>query len=524
MTSRSVPIFLVLFVCACGGDGTVPEGPEPPDEGQGLVLSVEELSFGTVDYPLVATRTVVATNSSTAAITLTAWLTSDSQDVHLTDPVPTPQSVDPGATLRFDVEFGPLRSGPITGSLSFSTVQDEVDAELPISGVGRAPELTVAPADQAEMPGADWRCHRSQEFLLEATGPLPVRIESVSVVGAADPGEWSIESEPLPVLLQPGDLRSVTVEWTPVVPGQGAATLRVDSSDPLHATQTLELLSTAELAPTSVITRAIEPRTDLLLLQSVAAGLFCDPPNEPSYPVAFQLQDLVAMLGATELDFRAAAMGGDDTGLVLVPGSDPKQSEPLVVTRDSTYQEAIELTVYGSTQGGSQQPLASLTNVVESPEFIDGFRRPGALLLIVLFRDPDLWGQEPQTAVGAAEAALDQMALAPDLWSGHLTGSAESPGFERLLDFAVLRSGIVDDELCDSDYLWFLEALVDLAGQPTRFVPLDGLQGMPVSARLNSDPVAGWSWLPEERLFQLGELPASGDALEVTYELPPYCE
>ncbi len=522
MSARLPALLAIALVCGCPAQEQRPGAPEPATPAPALESPVTELAFGAVDFPSVGVRTVQIHNPSLAQIVFSVGLEVDSPDVRLLDPPSAAMTLAPDQSQAFTIEFAPLRGAPVAGTLTLLQDGDQGRLDLPISGVGRAPALAIEPSDEVTLDGADWRCPRSSTLRLRSVGALPVRVDSVSLDTGAG---WTLDAGLLPVVLQPGDEREVTLGWVPESPGDGAATVLVQSSDALEGTRAVDVVATAQAAPTAIRSQLIEPRTDVLIVTSDCGGYYyCDiggvggqGPDEPVVALA-------GALAAREIDFRMAGLPSDGDGLVQQYNTDPEAPQIQIVTATSTLSEIWEIVLSGSEQGCPSLPLESLSAAAQSPPFGAQFHRPGARMLIVVLRET-LGFDEGAAAVVDAETAIDAAVLAPDLWSAHMSGGYgfSMAGMQSLFDFVALRAGLLDD-ICDSDFAPFIDGLVDLAELPTRFVAVEALDGTPISVDLNGSPAAGWTWWPAPSLLELTAAPDRGDSLLVTYEPPAQCQ
>ena len=449
-------------------------------------------------------------------------LEADSPDVRLLDPPSAALTLGPDQSQALTIEFAPLRSASVAGTLALALDDGQGRLDLPLSGSARAPALAIEPGDEVTLDDADWRCPRTSTLGLRSVGALPVRVDSVGLDTVAG---WTLDAGPLPVVLQPGDDREVTLEWVPEGPGDGAAPVLVQSSDALQGTHTVDVLGTAQPAPTAILSQLVEPRTDVLIVTSDCGGYYyCDiggvGGQGPDAPVVA----LAGALATREIDFRMAGLPSDGDGLVQQYNTDPEDPQIQIVTASSTLGEIWEIVLSGSEQGCPSLPLESLAAAALSPPFGAQFHRPGARLLIVVLRET-LGFDEGAAAVTDAENAVDSAVLAPDLWSAHMSGGYgfSMAGMQSLFDFVALRAGLLDD-ICDPDFAPFIDGLVDLAERPTRFVAVESLDGTPISVDVNGSPVVGWAWWPASSLLELAAAPDRGDSLVVTYEPPAQCE
>ena len=168
MSARLPALLAITLVCGCPVEEQRPGAPEPAPPVPALESSVTDLAFGEVDFPSVGFRTVQIRNPSQAEIVFSVGLEADSPDVRLLDPPSAALTLAPDQSQAFTIEFAPLRSAPVAGTLALLQDGDQGRLDLPISGAGRAPALTIEPGDEITLDDADWRCPRSSTLRLRS--------------------------------------------------------------------------------------------------------------------------------------------------------------------------------------------------------------------------------------------------------------------------------------------------------------------------------------------------------------------
>lgn len=519
----------VLLLPGCVVDA--PEAPEPPigDEpvAEPLEVSVASLAFGTVNHPEAAERAVSITNRSVRTLEVAGSLADLSEEFELVDWPAGEIELPAGGSAELTVRFAPTTSATHSGRLMLATTDDEIGVELPLAALGRAPRLSVEVVGGGELGPIDWRCPATAQVQLRSTGTLPVELQSVAL--GAESSTWSLPEgidDGLPRLLAPGELETLAVTWTPSGETTDSVEVVVGSDDPVEPSTAVEITGVATPAPVSTVSTVVEPRADLILAQSDTVGVYCGGgPITPGDPV-FQIPALLDLLVQDEVDFRAVGCDGDtEVGGPFDPGSDPDDPPPVVLTAAEVDDWNGYVLVPNGFNSGSQALLSSITELVTSPGYATTFRRPGARLLIAMFRE---WGlsQDPPGTAATTAATLDAGVLAPELWSPHLSaagvGPPVPPDEQELADFVTPKSGLID-EMCDGDFEWFIEGLAEIAATPTRYVEVGELDGDVVEVRLQGVPVTGWTWHSSLGLVELSAEPARGETLAVDYEPPPVC-
>lgn len=138
----------------------------------------------------------------------------------------TGRLIMPGDTCRAEIRFRPQSAGAKQATVSFFGNGDGA-LQLPVEGVGTAPQLTLSPSSHDFGAVAAGGLGPRQVFELRNDSADPYEVDSVGLAGA-DLGEFSIRADDCTeTLLAPGATCAVAVRFEPESAGAKAAKLRL---------------------------------------------------------------------------------------------------------------------------------------------------------------------------------------------------------------------------------------------------------------------------------------------------------
>jgi len=198
-----------------------------PQNRHTVLLSYTEerqaLDFGTVEVGTSTELSFVILNTGTETLQLTS-ISSDAAEFTVS---PTAASIDRGRSEEVTVSFAPAGTGAFAATLTLaSNDPDRPALSIQLSGEGGTSRIDVTPA---QLDFGDVDIGQSGDLLLtiENTGALPLEVSSIS----GDLPEFAASATSLTVA--PLSSESIVVTFTPSTTGPLAATLSIESNDPV---------------------------------------------------------------------------------------------------------------------------------------------------------------------------------------------------------------------------------------------------------------------------------------------------
>lgn len=209
------------------------------------------LDFGDVNAGSTVSRRLTCRNQAHDAVTVTGWeirpgsdpgFTVDAYAGQIAQLAPT-QSFDLDVRFRPNLEGGGLRAGvfAVKGRNPRANV-DLSPAEVRLEGSAGGPDVRVAPSHLA-----------FGRVAVGTTSRLRLLVENVGrkelLVSGVRGGVAPFALEDLPFVVQPGQARTVEVDFSPLAPGEHQGALTVQSDDPDQPSLTVALSGRAEELP-----------------------------------------------------------------------------------------------------------------------------------------------------------------------------------------------------------------------------------------------------------------------------------
>ena len=238
---------------AVGGDNT------SSLSGTGVAPVIQlpsSLSFGNQQTGTSsATKTLLITNTSTdtgaggtLAITGISVTGSNASDFAISNDTCSSADIPPNfGSCSLKVSFSPSATGARSASVSVTSnaPPDYLD-EVPLSGTGTTPALSLTPAGVAFADQQVGSSSATQSLTITSTGSAPLVVDALTVTGA----DYSVVSNtcsPLPVSLQPGETCTLGLRFSPTDVGARAGNVHVSTN---AGTQDAVLGGSGTAAPT----------------------------------------------------------------------------------------------------------------------------------------------------------------------------------------------------------------------------------------------------------------------------------
>lgn len=194
-----------------------------------ISLTPETRDLGEVPAGSVNTTTFTITNDGTAGLNVSALniVGADASEFTIVGP-DGPFSVEPGQSREVTVEFAPDSAGAKSATLEVQSDdpnQPTVTANL--TGTGTASNLVVDPA-RHDFGQVATGTTNTTTVTVTNDGTAPLVVTDTSIVGA-NGEEFSIVDGAGPFTLAPGEVREITVGFSPTSDGPKEASLVVES-------------------------------------------------------------------------------------------------------------------------------------------------------------------------------------------------------------------------------------------------------------------------------------------------------
>jgi hypothetical protein len=214
MPKQSIPPSLVLALVLAAGCSDLGTRIELRPQSE---LSALALDFGTVAIGQTADRTLTVRNTGTATLSGQAAIDGDGYEITTGG---GSFSVPPGGEKAIVIRFSPAATGTFPASLGLGAGAPSVS--LTGTGANQAPgAAALAVPASIDFGFVPQGLSETRTFEVESVGSAPVLLNVVSAV----PGVQVIVGGG-PVVLDPGRLRSVTLQYSP--PAGGRFTGEID--------------------------------------------------------------------------------------------------------------------------------------------------------------------------------------------------------------------------------------------------------------------------------------------------------
>ncbi|UCE01304.1 MAG: choice-of-anchor D domain-containing protein [Candidatus Latescibacterota bacterium] len=278
---------------------------------QDIAVTPGAQDYGDLRVGQSATHTFEVRNEGTSflVVTSTAIVGADSTQFAV-DSGGGSFPLSPGVTRDIVVSFNPSIPGAKTAALRIeSTDPDENPLDVPLSGVGVEPDITVAPPTH-DYAGVVLGDSVAQTFEVRNDGTSDLSVTSTALVGA-DSTQFSIDSGGGAFVLVPGATRDLVVRFAPAALGAMSAALRIASDDPDESSTDVALSGTG-VEPDISVTPSTYDYANVLLGQSTAQTF--EVRNDGTSDLSVTS---TALVGADSTHFAIDSGGG---AFVLVPG------------------------------------------------------------------------------------------------------------------------------------------------------------------------------------------------------------
>ncbi|WP_161782621.1 choice-of-anchor D domain-containing protein [Halococcus sediminicola] len=194
-----------------------------------ISLTPETRDLGEVPAGSVNTTTFTVTNDGTAGLDVSAVnvVGADASEFTVIGP-DAPFTVEPGQSREITVEFAPGSAGAKSATIEVqSNDPEQSTVTAALTGTGTASNLVADPArhDFGEVATGTTN---TTTITVTNDGSAPLAVTDTSIVGA-NGEEFSIVDGGGPFTLAPGEVREITVGFSPTSAGPKAASLAIES-------------------------------------------------------------------------------------------------------------------------------------------------------------------------------------------------------------------------------------------------------------------------------------------------------
>ena len=188
-----------------------------------LTVSAANLAFGDVTVGSAATQSVTLASTGTAPVTISS-ATLSGTGFKLSGGA-FPDRLNPGQSLKLNVQFDPTTAGAASGQLAIqSDSATNSTAMVNLSGTGlppvaspsvSVPQLTLSAASLT-FGNVTVNTSSKQPVTLTSTGTAPVTINSGTLTGNG----FTMSGATFPVTLNPNQSVTLNVQFDPLLPAQ----------------------------------------------------------------------------------------------------------------------------------------------------------------------------------------------------------------------------------------------------------------------------------------------------------------
>jgi hypothetical protein len=380
----------------------------------------------------------------------------------------------------------------------------------------------------------------------------PVTVKSMAL--NRDSEEFQVSGEPsFPVTLEAGQSFRVHAKYAPTDEGEDLAALRFDLGEGSLYTASLMGRAADTADKTDAFVQESGAKVDVLFVIDNSGSMMEEQQslgaNFASFMSAALESGVDYHIGVTTTGLDASsggwsqcpggADGGENGRLFPVDGSSPRIITPLTPNAAGVFATNTRVGVcHWNEQGldgaykALSDPLLHSLDDPRTPQSGDGngsFLRPEARLALIFVSDEEDFSTQPVSFYetyfkslkdqDASKLSVSAIVGPKDLSS---CSTASSSG-NRYIQLAEATGGVVES-ICTPNWASSLEKLSDTTFGPKRNFPLSDTpaDASQISVRVNGVGVtSGWTYDAGTNsvLFNVGQAPAAGAYVEVTYPL-----
>jgi len=199
-----------------------------------ITVSPVSIDFGDVEVSSSDSKSFTIANDGTSDLEVSSVLSSN--DVIIISPASA--SIKPGNAQSVTVTFSPVTTGPHNAVITLSSNDiDEETVEVGITGVGVTPDIDVSPVS-LDIGNVNVGSSQSGNVTLTNNGTSDLIVSGISSSNDA------FTITPSSASISPGESKTITVIFTPVIKGDQNTLIKITSNDLDDATLTYEAAGT----------------------------------------------------------------------------------------------------------------------------------------------------------------------------------------------------------------------------------------------------------------------------------------
>lgn len=206
---------------ALSGTGIAAQAAVSPQ----LTLSASAENFGSVPVGSVSTQSVLLTNPSSVALTISQIAAAGAG----VSPggIAAPMNLSAGQSTILSIGFAPTAAGAVSGSVSIASNAPSSPAMISVTGTGVQPQLAVSPLS-VSFGSVNVGSSSVQTISVTNSGGANVTISQAASSGAG----YSLTGPAVPFTLGPGNTASLSVQFAPQTGGSVSGSVMLASNAP----------------------------------------------------------------------------------------------------------------------------------------------------------------------------------------------------------------------------------------------------------------------------------------------------
>lgn len=227
LAARALAAAALALGAGCASDQGFTDGVGDNSAAPDIVVTPDQLVWDLVPFGTSEVRQVTVRNDGNARLDIDGVTLGDVGAFSIVaDTFPIP--VDPGSTYVLDVVYTPTTTEDSSRLYVESNDPDSPEVSVELLATAGSPRLQITPPTH-DFESLPVFCRDSVELTLENVGTARLEVTDLTQVGESfaltDPPE-------VPFELAPGETETVFVTFQPVIGGEFAGELYVESNDP----------------------------------------------------------------------------------------------------------------------------------------------------------------------------------------------------------------------------------------------------------------------------------------------------